>query len=112
MAKVDLEVPFAAINGRLDHANETYFCTRFGRTVVSHYPRHKNKKKITSHQRDLSSNFADAVRQAENELADPQSKDCWMQRFEEQKQTAKKPYVILRNFVIAEITKQTSSQNT
>jgi hypothetical protein len=110
MAKADLEVPFAAINGRLGSANDTYFCTRFGKTVVSHYPRHKNPKKITSHQRDLSSNFANAVRLAENELADTQRKDQWLKRFEEQKQTAKKPYVILRNFVIAEIIRQ-NTQN-
>ena len=112
MAKAELEVHYAAINGRLDRANDTYFCTRFGKTVVSHYPKRKNPKTITSHQRDLSSNFANAVRQAKNELADPQRKDYWLQRFEEQKKTSKKPYIILRNFVIAQITKQTSPQNT
>ena len=110
MAKAELEVPFAAINGRLDRADEIYFCTRFGRTVVSHYPKRKNKKKITPHQRDLSSNFAWTVQQAKTELSDPERKAYWQQRFEAQKMTAKKPYIILRNFVIAEITRQ-NAQN-
>ena len=110
MAKAELEVPFSAVNGRLDRADEIYFCTRFGKTVVSHYPTRKKPKSITPHQRDLSSNFANAVRMAKNELADPERKAYWLQRFEEQKKTAKKPYVILRNFVIAEITRQ-NTQN-
>ncbi len=106
MAKAELEVPFASINGKFNQADDIYFCTRFGKTVVSHYPKHKNPKIISPRQRALSSNFAQAVKQAKIELTDPERKAYWQQRFEEQQKTAQKPYTILRNFVIAELTRQ------
>lgn len=106
MAKAELEVPFATINGRLNQADDIYFCTRYGKTVVSHYPKHKNPKIISPRQRALSANFAQAVKQAKVELANPERRAYWQQRFEEQQKTAQKPYAVLRNFVIAELTRQ------
>lgn len=110
MAKASFEDPINHLKGRRDRTSETYFCYRLGQKVVSHYPLHKDPKKITAHQRDLSSNFARAVQQAKTELADPARKAYWQQLFDEQKRTAEKPYAILRNFVIASITKQ-NAQN-
>ncbi len=94
------------LRGKLSKDSDNYFTTRYGKLVVSNYPRHRDPKKITSHQRELSASFAQAVQQAKIELADPQKRAVWQQRFEEQKTTSEKPYVVLRNFVIASLTKQ------
>ena len=106
MADVSFKDPVDQLNGRINHKSDTYFCTRMGKKVVSHYPLHKNSKKITPLQRDAFANFGQAVHQAKIELADPERKAFWQQLFDKQKQTAEKPYLILRNFVIASLTKQ------
>ena len=61
MAKIDLEIPFSSIHGSLDHDSEIYYAKRLGTTVASHYPKHKDPKKITAHQHDLNNRFAKAV---------------------------------------------------
>lgn len=71
MAKATLEVPFSSISGRLSGESEMYVTTRFGETVISTYPKHRDPKKITAHQRALNANFAQAVAQAKVELSDP-----------------------------------------
>ena len=111
MAKTELEVPFNGLHGRLDHESEIYFTNRFGETVVSHYPKHKDPKKISDRQKARHAVFHDAVAEADRQLKDPQTAAEWQQRFEEQKRTAKKPYRLLRNFVIATIAKQTPTPN-
>ncbi len=47
-----------------------------------------------------------AVAEADRLLNDPQTAAEWQTKFNEQKQTSKKPYRLLRNYVIATITKQ------
>ena len=111
MGKAKLEVPFSEITGRLDRESETYYATRLGETVVSHYPKHKDPKKITAPQRAQQSAFQQAVALAQTELADPQRKAYWLTKFNEQKRTANKPYKLLRNFVIAELTKHKKNEN-
>ena len=111
MAKTDLEVPFKGFRGKLDHDSEMYFCTRLGETVLSHYPKHKDPKKISNLQKARHAVFHDAVVEADRQLKDPQTAAEWQQRFEEQRRTAKKPYRLFRNFVIATITKQTPTPN-
>jgi len=106
MAKAELEIPFARINGRLDRNSETYYCTRFGKAVVSHYPRHKDVKKITATQKTRYSLFAQAVARAKSDLADPQKRAAWQSLFDKQQHIAGKHYRILRNFVIAAIMKE------
>ena len=106
MAKVSFQDPVVNLNGRIDNNSETYFCTRFGQEVVSHYPKHKNPNNISDRQRTLNANFSQAVRQAKSELEDPERRAQWLQAFEKQMRTADKPYRILRNYVIAELTKQ------
>ena len=106
MAKADLEVPFNGIHGRLDSESEVYYAKRLGEIVVSHYPTHRDPKKITTSQRAQQSAFQQAVALAKTELSDPQRKAYWFTKFNEQKRTAKKPYKLLRNYIIAELTKQ------
>ncbi|MGN0235411.1 MAG: hypothetical protein ACI4BD_03720 [Paludibacteraceae bacterium] len=109
MAKTDLEVPFGGMRGRLDRESDIYFTNRYGETVISHYPRHKDPKKISDRQKARHAVFHNAVAEADRQLKDPQAAAEWQRRFEEQKRTAKKPYRLLRNFVIATITKQQDS---
>ncbi len=106
MATADYDHPISGMHGRIDRKSTTYHAQRWGKDVTSHYPLKRNKKKITKHQHELNKSFAEVVQQAKIELADPQKRAVWQQRFDEQKTTAEKPYVILRNFVIASLTKQ------
>ena len=106
MAKIDFEIPISSIHGSLDHDSEIYYAKRLGTTVASHYPKHKDPKKITSHRHDLNNRFAKAVTQASEILQDPGQCAEWQTRFEEQKHTAKKPYKLFRNFIIATLAKE------
>ena len=81
MAKATLEVPFSSISGRLSGESEMYVTTRFGETVISTYPKHRDPKKITAHQHALNANFAQAVAQAKVELSDPIRRAYWQDRF-------------------------------
>lgn len=81
MAKATLEVPFSSISGRLSGESEMYVTTRFGETVISTYPKHRDPKKITAHQRALNANFAQAVAQAKVELSDPIRRAYWQEQF-------------------------------
>lgn len=81
MAKATLEVPFSSISGRLSGGSEMYATTRFGETVISTYPKHRDPKKITAHQHALNANFAQAVAQAKVELSDPIRRAYWQDRF-------------------------------
>ena len=105
MAKVTLEASFDSLTGKLDQSGEIYYCKRFGKNVVSHYPKHKNPKSISQRQRDLSANFSRAIQQAKTELDNPERRAYWQKQFNKQKNSPK-PYVVLRNFVIASLTKQ------
>ena len=106
MAKAELEYPFNSVTGKLSKDSEMYFTQRFGETVVSNYPKHKDPTKITDKQKARYAIFQQAVAQADIILHDPEQKQEWQVRFEAQKRTAKKPYKQLRNFIIATITKQ------
>lgn len=81
MAKATLEVPFSSISGRLSGESEMYVTTRFGETVISTYPKHRDPKKITDRQRALNANFAQAVAQAKVELSDPIRRAYWQEQF-------------------------------
>ncbi|MBR1808017.1 MAG: hypothetical protein IJ776_01330 [Paludibacteraceae bacterium] len=102
------------LSGKIDRKREDiYLAQRLGKTVVSHYPRRKNPKKITQAQTAAFSSFADAVREAKRQLADPQLRLQWQALFDEQKnhpQAGQKQYRVLRNFVIASIQKAPENQ--
>ena len=105
MAKADLEVPFSGIHGKISKDSEIYYTHRYGKTVVSNYPRHKDPKKISANQHERQSQFRQAVAQAKAELADPDRRAYWEDRFLHQP-TVGKQYKVLFNFVIAQLTKQ------
>ena len=105
MAIIDLDNPVSGIHGSINQDSEIYYAQRLGTTVVSHYPKHKDPKKITDHQRDLNNRFSKAVTQASEILQNPELRAEWQTRFEEQKHTTKKPYKLFRNFIIATLIK-------
>ena len=77
---------------------------RFGRIVMSNYPKHRDPKTITPHQRELNSKFAQSVRQTKLEMADPARRAYWQQLFDQQKP---RQYATLRGFIIAQLNKIT-----
>ena len=103
MGKAKLEVPFSEITGRLDRESETYCATRLGETVVSHYPKHKDPKKITAPQRAQQSAFQQAVQQAKEILQDPIQRQHWQTLFDQQR--SPRQYKTLRGFIIGTLTK-------
>ena len=105
MAKATLESPFESFSGRLHKESTTYYTTRYGQTIASNYPTRRDPSKITPHQHDLNNRFAQAVQEAQRQLADPELKAQWLERFNNQPPTAKQ-YKVLRNFVIVQLTKQ------
>ena len=115
MAKAKLEIPFSSVSGRLSGDSETYVTMRYGQTVISNYPKRRDPKKITAHQRQLNTNFAQVVAQTKQELADPLRRAYWQAEFDKhQRATANKPtaqrYKTLRGFTIAQLTKQQKTE--
>lgn len=104
MAKVELEFPIAGIHGRVHHNSESYCANRLGKTVISNYPKHKDPTTISPLQHTFNSRFAQAVALAKTELADPTRRAYWQSLFDQQPQPRR--YQVLRNFVIAQLTKQ------
>ena len=111
MAKAKLEIPFSSVSGRLSGDSETYVTMRYGQTVISNYPKRRDPKKITAHQKELNANFAQVVAQVKLELSDPVRRAYWQEQFDKhQRATVNKPtvqrYKTLRGFTIAQLTKK------
>ncbi len=48
MAKAELDILLNKLQGRLTGHSEFYVTNRHGKTVISNYPLHKNKKKLAN----------------------------------------------------------------
>ena len=126
MAKAELEIILSKLQGRLKGDSEFYVTNRHGKTVVSNYPLHKNKKKITANQRAAFSAFGELSKQAKAELSDPARLAYWQSRYADYKTLAAKSlsranrrffgddstaaaqdkyYTTLRGFIIAQLRK-------
>ena len=125
MAKAQLDILIDKLSGRLTGDSEFYATHRYGRTVISNYPKHKDPKSITPSQRANSTGFGQRSTQAKLELADPVRHEYWQDLYDQYKRLANKnlkeanirffgpnsPAVIkdkyyetLRGFVIAQLT--------
>ena len=125
MAKAQLDILIDKLSGRLTGDSKFYATHRYGRTVISNYPKHKDPKSITPSQRANSSGFGQISKQAKLELADPVRHAYWQDLYDQYKRLAQKnlkeaniqffgpnsPAVIknkyyetLRGFVIAQLT--------
>jgi len=101
MATTDFDYPVVRLKGRASKNHKEYYTNRYGKTILSNYPLHRDLQKITVHQQQLNSKFSQAVKQAKIELADPQLREAWQKRFDDQSKIGK--YKTLRGFVIAQI---------
>lgn len=93
MAQAELNVAIDTLSGKIYGKSDVYITHRFGKTVISHYPKHRDPNTLTPHQRELNASFAQASKQAKFELAEPDKR-------------ADKYYFTLRGFVIAQLSKQ------
>jgi hypothetical protein len=113
MAQAELNISLDKMSGKIYGDSDIYISHRYGKTVISHYPKHRDPSKITPHQRELNSSFAQISKQAKQELADPARRAYWQQRYDEYKSTAKpagKYYFTLRGFVIGQLAKTNDDQ--
>ena len=127
MAKAELDILLDKLSGRLTGDSEFYATHRYGRTVISNYPKHKDPKSITPSQRANSSGFGQRSKQAKQELDDPVRHEYWQDLYDQYKRLANKSlkkantqffgpnspavqknkyYETLRGFVIAQLSKQ------
>jgi len=107
MAKADLNVILENLSGRISGNSELYVAKRHGKTVVSNYPLHKNKKKLSDNQKAAFASFGERSKQTQLELADPQKRAIWQQRYQEHlaDKYVPKRYTTLRGFVLAQLAK-------
>ena len=90
MAKAKLEIPFSGMSGKLSGNSEFYLTHRYGKIVVSNYPKHRDPKNITPHQRELNSAFSQAVQQCKVEMSDPNRLAYWQDRYVAYRKAANK----------------------
>lgn len=127
MAKADLDILLDKLQGRLTGDSKFYATNRYGKTVISNYPLHKNPKNFSDVQRATFSSFGECSKRAKLELSDPTRQAYWQEQYDQYKSLANKnlkkaniqffgpdsPAVIqdkyyktLRGFVIAQLSNQ------
>ena len=127
MAKAELDILLDKLSGRLTGDSKFYTTHRYGRTIISNYPKHKDPKSITPSQRANSSGFGQRSTQAKQELDDLIRNEYWQDLYDQYKRLANKDlkkantqffgpnspavqkdkyYKTLRGFVIAQLSKQ------
>ena len=124
MAKAELDILLDKLSGRLTGDSKFYTTHRYGRTIISNYPKHKDPKSITPSQRANSSGFGQRSTQAKQELDDSVRNEYWQDLYDQYKRLANKDlkkantqffgpnspavqkdkyYKTLRGFVIAQL---------
>ena len=109
MAQAELNIAIDKMSGKIYGDSDVYIAHRYGKTVISHYPKHRDTSTFTPHQRDLNASFAQISKQAKLELTEPDKRAAWQQRYDEFKanyRPSEKYYFTLRGFVIALLKKQ------
>ena len=130
MAKAELSVLLDKLSGRINGKSRVYSSQRYGQTVVSTYPLHKNPKSISARQRELNTQFTQSVQQCKVDMADPERLAWWQSRYAEYTKLANKNlnranaqffgensaafvkqkyYQTLRGFIIAQLTNHQTS---
>ena len=108
MAKAELNISLDKMSGKIYGNSDVYIAHRYGKTVISHYPKHRDTSTFTPHQRELNASFAQISKQAKQELDDPARRAYWLERYNEYKAHIKpsdKYYFTLRGFVIGQLSK-------
>ena len=131
MAKAELDILLDKLQGRLTGDSKFYATHRHGRMVISNYPKHKDPKVISAQQKANSSAFAQLSKQAKLELSDPERCAYWQNQFDQYTRladknlkkantqffgpdspavTQNKHYSTLRGFIIAQLSKQPTTE--
>ena len=122
MAKAKLHIILDKMSGRFTGDSEFYTTHRYGRTVISNYPLHKNPKYITANQRANSSSFGLLSKQVKAEMQDADRLAYWQNLYDQYRRMANtnlskanaqffgtpsdKFYKTLRGFILAQLKKQ------
>ena len=85
MAQAELNITIDKMSGKIYGESDVYITHRNGKTVISHYPKHRDPNSLTPHQRELNTSFAQLSKQAKVELTDPEKRAAWQQRYDEYK---------------------------
>ncbi len=119
MAKAELDILLNKLQGRLTGDSEFYVTNRYGKTVISNYPLHKNPKSLSANQRATFAAFGEISKQAKQEMSDPARLAYWQDRYDAYTKLANKNlakantqffgtpsdkyYKTLRGFIIAQL---------
>ena len=109
MAQAELNISLDKMSGKIYGDSDVYIAHRYGKTVISHYPKHRDTSTFTPHQRELNASFANISKQAKQELADPTRHAYWQSLYDSYNAHLKasdKYYFTLRGFVIGQLSKQ------
>ena len=90
MAKAELDILLDKLSGRLTGDSQFYTTNRYGKTVISNYPLHRDPKKTTAAQRANSDSFGNAVKQCKAEMANPERLAYWQEQYTAYKKAANK----------------------
>ena len=110
MARVKLNKKFEKYTGTPPpNGSRFYLTNRYGETVMSHYPMHRDPEAITANQKASNGEFAQARLIADTELNDPVKRDEWLHKWHEATAAEGLKYKTLRGFTIAQVRKQLNS---
>ena len=73
MAQAELNITIDKMSGKIYGESDVYITHRNGKTVISHYPKHRDPKSITPHQRELNTSFAQLSKQAKRNSPTPKN---------------------------------------
>lgn len=90
MAKAELDILLNKLQGRLTGDSKFYLTHRYGKTIVSNYPKHLDPKKMTEGQKANNNAFTQAVKQCKVEMNNPERLAYWTDRYEAYKKAANK----------------------
>ena len=133
MAKAELDILLDKLSGRLTGDSKFYTTHRYGRTIISNYPLHKDPKSITANQRANSASFGELSKQCKAEMQNPDRLAYWQNMYDHYCQLANKNlakanaqffnidpnttppakpkyYKTLRGFIIAQLRKNSESE--
>ena len=111
MAKVRLNKKYEKYTGTPPpNGSRFYLTNRYGETVMSHYPMHRDPDSLTENQKVSNGEFGQARKMADADLNDPIKHEQWFNRWREHSMTAAEPYKTLRGFTIAQVRKQLQNQ--
>ncbi len=107
MAKVKLNKKFEKYTGTPPPNGSRFYLTeRYGETVMSHYPMHRDPETISDKQRASMNQMSQARTIADAELKDPIKHDEWLKKWHESITTEGAQYKTLRGFTIAQVRKK------